>query len=130
MNKRLSSFLAAENITQTQLADTLKVAKASVSNILAGRNKPGFDFLESLSLHYPELSLDWLINGRGKMYKDADKVVPDTEKGPEEDEITLFEPEEPKVTALDELKEQPDNQRTVTRITLFFSDGTYQEFSV
>ena len=77
MNKRLLQFLAAENITQTQLAETLDVAKASVSNILAGRNRPGYDFIESLMLHYPSLSIEWLITGKGRMYRsEADSALP------------------------------------------------------
>lgn len=69
MNQRLLQFLSAENISQAQFADTIGVARASVSHILAGRNKPGFDFIESMSSHFPDLSLEWLINGKGKMYK-------------------------------------------------------------
>lgn len=72
MNFRLQQFLSAENITQSQLADEIGVARASISHILAGRNKPGFDFIQGLSRSYPNLSLDWLINGKGKMYKDLD----------------------------------------------------------
>lgn len=71
MNYRIQQFLAAENITQAQLADTLGVARASVSHIIAGRNKPGFDFIESMARNFPTLNLDWLITGRGRMYKDA-----------------------------------------------------------
>ena len=48
MNTRLEQFLAAENISQSQFADTIDVARASVSHILAGRNKPGWDFLNTL----------------------------------------------------------------------------------
>ena len=69
MNQRLQQFLNAENISQSQFADRLGVAKASVSHILAGRNKPGYDFIESLSRQFPNLNLEWLINGRGRMYK-------------------------------------------------------------
>ena len=68
MNKRLLQFLSAENISQAQLADTINVARASVSHIIAGRNKPGFDFIESMALHYPSLNLEWLVTGKGKMY--------------------------------------------------------------
>ena len=81
MDKRLQQFLSAENITQAQFADTIGVARASVSHILAGRNKPGFDFIESMSSHYPNISLEWLISGRGRMYKNsalpADCPAPD-----------------------------------------------------
>ena len=77
MDKRLQQFLAAENISQSSLADSLGVTRASITHILSGRNRPGFDFIEQMALHYPSLSLDWLITGKGRMYKDADG------KGPE-----------------------------------------------
>lgn len=69
MNNRLVQFLAAENISQSQFADTIEVARASVSHIIAGRNKPGWDFLNSMLKHYPNLNIEWLLNGTGKMYK-------------------------------------------------------------
>ena len=71
MDKRLQQFLDAENISQAQLADTLGVARAGISHILSGRNKPGFDFLEAMAVHYPQISMDWLLTGKGRMYKDT-----------------------------------------------------------
>ena len=71
MNTRLKQFLTAENISQSQFADTLGVARASISHILSGRNKPGFDFLASLARHYPSLNLTWLITCRGRMYANS-----------------------------------------------------------
>ncbi|MBR1872138.1 MAG: helix-turn-helix transcriptional regulator [Bacteroidales bacterium] len=70
MNTRLQQFLGAENISQSQFADELGVARASVSHILAGRNKPGYEFLTSLMARYPRLNMEWLLIGKGKMYKD------------------------------------------------------------
>ena len=113
MNRRLLQFLQAENITQSQFADTLSVARGSVSHILAGRNKPGYDFLESLLLHYPNLNLDWLMTGKGRMYRDAET------------------PEVPRETGLQDLSpvlQAPLPARQIDRITVFFSDNTYQEF--
>ena len=71
MNARLQQFLVAENISQAQFAETIGVARASISHILSGRNKPGFDFLESMVRHYPNLNFEWLLTGRGKMYTNA-----------------------------------------------------------
>lgn len=68
MNNRLKQFLAAENISQSQFADTIGVARASISHILSGRNKPGFEFFTSIARHYPSLNLTWLITGKGRMY--------------------------------------------------------------
>ena len=70
MNTRLEQFLAAENITQAAFADKLKVARASISHILSGRNKPGYDFLVRLMKCYPSLNIEWLISGQGRMYKE------------------------------------------------------------
>lgn len=69
MNRRLQEFILAENISQSQFADSIGVARASISHILSGRNKPGFDFIVSMSKRYPNLNLEWLINGEGDMYK-------------------------------------------------------------
>jgi len=71
MNKRLQQFLAAENISQSQFAESINVARASVSHILSGRNKPSFDFIESVMLHYPSINPEWLITGKGKMYSSS-----------------------------------------------------------
>ena len=69
MNNRLQQFLAAENISQASLASSINVAPASISHVLQGRNKPSFDFLVSLVSRFPDLNMDWLLTGKGKMYK-------------------------------------------------------------
>ena len=71
MNTRLRQFLLAENISQSQFADTVGITRAAVSHILSGRNKPGYDFFYGICRHYPSLNLEWLISGKGKMYRGA-----------------------------------------------------------
>ena len=105
MNNRLQQFLAAENISQSQFAESIGVAPANVSHVLAGRNKPGFDFLESMARRYPSLSLEWLITGRGRMYS------ADTSKEYAKDNVVQI----------------VENKRSVSKILVFFDDGTYQE---
>lgn len=159
MNYRLQQFLSAENITQAQFADMIGVARASVSHIIAGRNKPGFDFIQNMSRHFPDLNLEWLINGKGKMYKEgrasavemaqpADdqlfsmpqtplQAQPDPASaptlpltGPESDVPQL--PNAPTVkekevdTPLPKAKLQV-SARQISRIVVFYDDGTYQE---
>lgn len=95
MNTRFEQFLAAENISQSQFADTIKVARASVSHILAGRNKPGWDFLYSMSKHYPNLNIEWLLNGTGKMYKSMNVPAPEPVRQEETLPPDLFSQLEP-----------------------------------
>lgn len=144
MNRRLQQFLAAENISQAQFAETINVARATVSHVLAGRNNPGYDFIQSVSSHYPDLSLDWLINGTGRMYKSknaASSVHPeptDTSSddlfGPLEDENDIrTATDTPNTASSTSTKDtsattQPiENQRKISRIIVFYDDGTFLE---
>ena len=129
MNRRLQQFLTVENISQSQLADTLGVARASISHILAGRNKPGFDFIERLTRHYPALSVEWLITGRGRMYAEAKPA-----SGPEPAPSPLPPAEELPVpaagTLFDEAEEAPqrgEKRKNITKIIVFYSDGSFAE---
>ena len=146
MNKRLQQFLAAENISQSQFADTIGVARASISHILAGRNKPGFDFIESMARHYPELNLEWLITGRGRMYN-SQKTAPEPpveaitppsplagnglfeapENRPETVAQTPLSPQNNFIDNLDKTDYNSINQRTISKIIIFYSDGSFQE---
>ena len=135
MNTRLQQFLGAENISQSQFADSIGVARASVSHILAGRNRPGFDFIESMAKRYPTLNLEWLITGKGKMYKaDFAPVQPAHEAPSETVEETLFSepepiPEVPKIEriTLSKPTQRANKQRSISRIIVFYDDNSYEE---
>ena len=86
MNTRLKQFLAAENISQAQFADIINVVRASVSHVLAGRNNPSYDFIKAIMDNYPDLNIEWLILGKGKMYKDRTaNAEPAQSQAPKED---------------------------------------------
>lgn len=147
MNTRLKQFLAAENITQSQFADTINVVRASVSHVLSGRNNPGYDFIKAIMTAYPALSMEWLILGRGKMYResptDAVTALPEPDFPPIYHEPDLFEnldkqdenipvvevvPTVSQTTVSQTTVPSPVvKQRKVVKVTIFFDDGTYQE---
>lgn len=106
MNRRLQQFLSAENISQSQFAETLGVARANISHILSGRNKPGFDFIEKLLRAYPALNLDWLVTGKGKMYKSIGQPVKE-EQTPPSSPGELFDNEEDSLS-IEALENQDD----------------------
>lgn len=150
MNTRLQQFLNAENISQAQLADTLEVARAGVSHILAGRNKPSYDFITSLMLRFPKLNIEWLMFGKGKMYKDlpsapirkeSNLLFDEVELQDDEPEASAQEAVIPDVTvseaanivSLADIKNSAQQvqsvvkQRNVKKILILFDDGSYQE---
>jgi transcriptional regulator with XRE-family HTH domain len=155
MNTRLKQFLAAENISQAQFADSINVVRASVSHVLAGRNNPSYDFIKAIMDNYPQLNIEWLILGKGKMYKDK-LSAPAQEQAPKEDSepgllFTAFADEAdelppaetdipllldevlPNIAASNEINtssvqvQTPVRQRQVSKIIVLFDDGTYQE---
>jgi transcriptional regulator with XRE-family HTH domain len=143
MNNRLKQFLSAENITQAQFADSLNVVRASVSHVLSGRNNPGFDFIKAMMAKYPRLNIEWLIFGKGKMYKDTEipkeepkdesLLFPTFEPMPRIDEIVdkdiipYPEPATTEIDNLDNITQTIGKQRKVSKIIVLFDDGTFQE---
>ena len=141
MNARLKQFLAAENITQAQFADTINVVRASVSHVLAGRNNPSYEFIRSIMIKYPLLNIEWLMFGKGKMYKDAPaQEIQQSESiiGPisQADQDVLFPEFKEPVAPLPENTESITantenkitiNQRKVSKVIILFDDGSYQE---
>ena len=92
MNTRLKQFLAAENISQSQFADTIRVVRASVSHVLSGRNNPSYEFIRAIMLSYPHLNMEWLLVGKGKMYKDMAPTLPVSEPTPTLSDLLFGEP--------------------------------------
>lgn len=154
MNNRFAQFLAAENISQSQFADAIGVTRSSVSHILSGRNKPGSEFILGIMKKFPDLNIEWLLAGRGKMYKS--KTLDNAEFSPAEDiavknpapeseektEITevqqngeLFHMEEAgteKETVSKDTVEKPAEskmapEKTIARVIIFYTDGTFVE---
>jgi transcriptional regulator with XRE-family HTH domain len=70
MKDRLLEFLKAENKSSAQLADEIGVQASGISHILSGRNNPSLDFVLKMLEKYKFLSTDWLLFGKGSMYKD------------------------------------------------------------
>jgi len=70
MKDRLNQFLQLEQLSSARFAAILGIQPSSVSHILSGRNKPGFDFIEKMLLKFPGLSAEWIITGKGKMFKE------------------------------------------------------------
>lgn len=144
MNLRLQQFLKAMNISQSHFADTIGVARANVSHIIAGRNKPGFDFLLRMSKHYPSLNLEWLITGKGSMvttiglFDQTEETTPVPAPTPTPAPVQTPSPGASAPSKSQSLLEsnipeqkpvvhQISNSRAISKIIVFYDDGSYQE---
>lgn len=138
MNRRLQQFLEAENLTAAKLADILGVQRSGLSHILSARNKPSYDFILTILNKYPALNPDWLITGKGKMYRDQNEdstpvhqvVVEKSEyiQPPQFEFENEVNSEEPIYNTTPLLSTKaPSNNKRIVRITIYYSDGTFED---
>jgi len=129
---RLQQFIQLENLTPAKLADNMGVQRGGISHLLTGRNKPSFDFITRLIELYPNLNSEWLLLGKGTPLKSQpesqNSFIPELDFEPQK-ELLIPEPKE--VTKEIPVTEPRENRvfgnKTITRLTIFYSDGTYEE---
>ncbi|MBF9238015.1 helix-turn-helix domain-containing protein [Hymenobacter sp. BT683] len=71
MVERIRKLLESRQLTPTQFADAIGIARPIVSHILSGRNKPSLEVVQRILAAMPELSMPWLLNGTGPMLASA-----------------------------------------------------------
>lgn len=132
MNRRLQYLLELEGLTQAQFAERIGVGRASISHILNGRNNPGYDIISRILKKFPSISPDWLILGQGKPYRDKTAESPtlfynDESAVQEEvtDDLPSFLPSENQA----EQRKQAAVQRKIKRVTVYYDDNTFEEFT-
>ncbi len=128
MNKRIQQFLEIENLSPSKLADMLGLQRSGISHILAGRNKPSYDFILKFLRTFPNINPDWLVMGKGKIYRNGEN---DQNNQNEENTPQLsinFEENQEFYEESDEATEIKIIEKKINRITLFYNDGSFQEF--
>ena len=61
INDKIKQILIDKNISPSYFADEIGVARASVSHILTGRNRPSFDIIQKIIRRFPDLGYDWIM---------------------------------------------------------------------
>jgi len=147
MKDRIQAFLQNENKSYAQFADEIGVQPSGISHILSGRNNPSLDFVIKMLHRYPSLSADWLLFGRGSMYKVVSQPTlfdVDMQNGqPAENEVFAEQDlaadngDIPDVNASrqdvaevfqTEGNEPESGSRKLSRIVFFYSDKTFTEY--
>lgn len=72
MNERIQLILKTQNISASKFADEIGVQRSRISHIISGRNNPSLDFIQKIIKRFPDISSDWLVFGKGSMYKEQD----------------------------------------------------------
>jgi len=75
MKDRITLLIKAKNLTAAQFADEIGVQKSSISHIISGRNNASLDFIQKVLLTYPEVNMDWLMFGKGPLFKSNETAI-------------------------------------------------------
>jgi len=140
MKERILEFLRRENKSSVHFAEEIGVQPSGISHILSGRNKPSLDFVIKMLEKYPFLSTEWLLFGKGTMYRgnkmptlfdnianDFPADFPlkdeksDTRSGTELEKPLDFEDNPPV---------RPENElHGIKKMVWFYEDNSFEEFS-
>lgn len=128
-------LLSAENISQTEFAQRIGVSGSNVTHIISGRNNPSYEFILRVASHFPAVNLDWLLLGKGKMYRDTPLSTPSISAGEEpQDDIPYDNAENiafsEGLTTLPKAAKPTENQRKAVRVSIFFDDGSFQDLEI
>ncbi len=133
MQDQIQEILTKERLSSSQFADRIGIQRSSVSHVLSGRNKPGFDFIQKILLAFPGINGDWLITGSGDMYKkkspseglfeaNYEKQTPENVEKPERKPVTLNIKKPEKET------DRVLKRREIERVIVFYTDKTFREY--
>jgi transcriptional regulator with XRE-family HTH domain len=72
MIERIQLILKTKNISASRFADEIGVQRSSISHILSGRNNPSLELVQKILKRFPDINIEWIMNGKGSMYSSPD----------------------------------------------------------
>lgn len=69
VNNRIRIIYKSFNITLKTFSDRLDMSEGTLKSMFTRGTNPSFDILHKIANAYSEISMDWLITGKGEMYK-------------------------------------------------------------
>lgn len=116
--KRLKKVIDYYGESASSFAEKIGVQRSSISHILSGRNKPSLEFILKILSSFPDVELYWLLNGKGEFPSNQNSTVIQTEIP----NLSIEEKKEQKI------KSENKTDKSIERIVIFYSDGSFKNF--
>jgi transcriptional regulator with XRE-family HTH domain len=151
MLNRIKQIIDKEKLSSTQFASEIGVQRSALSHVLSGRNNPSLDFMMKIKTRYPDINLDWLLLGKGKMIgivekkestptenpkkepkKDTSNEIQFRVKQDEVDEVVESKRVKPKEDQQKHMEASADDEKDAdspVKIILLYPDDTYRTFN-
>ena len=125
---RVLQVMQSEGMNAKQFCQEVGISQGTLSNIMGGRNKPSLDVMQAILRRFRAVSCDWLIMGVGNMYLSGNDELSNSSLFPKEIiEAPSVELPATHQSALLPNEEQASSCRSVDKILIFYTDGTFEE---
>lgn len=139
---RLEEIFDHYSINAAGFAEKIGIGRSSVSHIVSGRNKPSLDFVMHILEHFPDITFEWLVYGKGNLdskKQNSENVI--FENKQEIDADTKFSNSSPNLFNISEktssnLKSTENIHSSINNksievdcITIFYKDGTFKNYT-
>jgi len=146
MKDRITALMKQEKMDNKQMGERVGASKEAIYAYATGRREPTYGILQKILLAFPKLNSDWLLLGKGSMYRQEmysqQPSLFNFESENQDVEEVLGEPEAPKIVPENPIKEiKTENiapkteippaveSKVVKKFMVFYSDATYEEFN-
>lgn len=150
INDKIKQILVTKGYSPSHFADEIGIQRSSISHILSGRNRPSFDIIQKIIRRFPDLGFDWILEDEtpSTVFRQApSQLVRKPEIASPQNHLSdisdrnnrLYNSRPVRNELAAEPIPEPDEQpflqqpnfanRQVERILVFYTDGTFQEYS-
>ncbi len=124
MIERINHIISHFQISPSKLADEIGVQRANISHLLSGRNKPSLDLIQKILTRWNQINPEWLLLGRGDFLlgktNESNNDSSENNKIPKTENVSTQKNVTPAVCL--------SNPKSISKIVVFFSDGTFEEY--
>ncbi|WP_210488683.1 helix-turn-helix domain-containing protein [Rufibacter aurantiacus] len=137
---RITEILSWSSLGPAAFADEIGLARPVLSHILSSRNKASLEVVQKILTRFPEISPSWLLLGQGEMLSKLGETKKSHAPGTSLSETPAnLKPQEALPAGLSKVqtgnlegkapeKSKTGIQRQLTKVLLFYSDGTFESF--
>ena len=148
MKDRISALMRHMGMSQKNFAEEICISPGTLSSIFSGRNNASLNTLNNIHERFPEVNMDWLMNGNGEMFVSGTQVSSQMETS-EVGSPTVSSPVSGLPIQSGFMEHLPGSQqmppqtsnlmtdgkkfdkpsRKIAEIRVFYDDGTFETFS-
>jgi transcriptional regulator with XRE-family HTH domain len=113
MIERLLELIRIKMMSPSQLADAIGVQRSGISHFVSGRNKPSLEFIIKILNFFPDISPDWLLFGKNRVFREGFENMAPLSSPPSEAANEIISensfPEQAQASLLNELFVKTEN---------------------